>query len=282
MNTLIDIIGPTAYVYGDVDAKSMDLNDFMRRLTTNDTSNLILTDGVKHIHTTPCGNGIVVVHETPPRVHSMKWAAMKRGEAYEYTARTNQLGVAERRHRIALPYVILMPVIARHEFGAHGYGYTHTMCYFRNEPLTGLDDELFRPHLRNAASGDTGLSFLCQPFDRSGLYASDPCAVIAEVLRRLPSTFTTGFNGDISGNFFDRSPPPDPRLKHPDTWEAASLADPSFITKVNWHSPEIVYQQVGTINTLRKVMVVMNSRMGGMAASLEAHNHLDRIILNGR
>jgi hypothetical protein len=182
------------------------------------------------------GEGLIVVHETAPRLHALMWMSppsLAGGGAYRIV-------------HVALPYVVLVIVFVPDERGRQHLSFIHE-CYFRNEPLGSLDDMLLYPALLNCAPFQglhgVSLSLLCtQNLDRGSLTRildenrriNQSVALVVEHL--FESGFNRGLDRDARGSWFTRTiaAKVDPRLTSIESWEQTSLMDESFATGVPW------------------------------------------------
>ena len=108
-----------------------------------DTCGVILPDGVKCAWPVP--GGVILVHQTPPRVHGFEWIATDSQSEYGP-------GTSYRKVRLALPYVVVFAV-----FGGVARGIPilsqRSECFFANQPLEaeGLATPLCYPALLNCS-----------------------------------------------------------------------------------------------------------------------------------
>lgn len=167
-----------------------------------DTGDDVMPDGLRAVR----GDRDVCyfIVELPPGVHSVIWR--------EYRGR-NDWGPA-RTVRLAMPYVIISGWWSRNSFLAAAG------CYFRNEPITWLEDTLYVAPLPN-----TGGSHMC------GLdaYAYSLPAAVGRLKNAL---FGKQFNPDGHGNHHMACQDPD--INPVTNWEAKTKEDPTFVLRKQW------------------------------------------------
>jgi len=200
------------------------------------TSGVVLPDGVKFIESR--GPVTVWVHETPPRIHSLRWIA---GDS----ATPFGKGTKYRTVRIALPYLVVLAVFEPHEHGVQQLS-ARNECFFRVAPLTNADsDELLYPALLNCSkfTPSTGkpLSWICTAQMNRALFANEP-----DTAKRLRLSFQelmrclleTGFNFSSEhhegSSWFTESARVDPRVTTVEAWEKATAEAPMFVLDVPW------------------------------------------------
>jgi hypothetical protein len=199
-----------------------------------DTRDLVMPDGVKWVisrreHT-------IVLHQTPPAVHSLKWIAA--GSPAKYGPKTTY-----RQVRIALPYLIVFAVFLPRRDGRLRLGDANE-CFFRTEPLRSPDDELFYPALLNCSKFDSSerpLSWICTQnlvHTRLPLRAGINERVrqgLADLMRCL---LQTGFNYSSDehelSSWFTETTGVDPRVSSIERWEQATREDPMFVAEIPW------------------------------------------------
>jgi hypothetical protein len=199
-----------------------------------DTRDLVMPDGVKWVmsrreHT-------IIVHQTPPAVHSFKWIAS--GSPAKYGP-----GTAYRQVSIALPYVIVFAIFLPRRDGRLRLGDANE-CFFRTEPLRSPDDKLCYPALLNCSRFDSSerpLSWICT---QNLVHSRLPLAAgvnervrqgLADLMRCL---FETGFNYSSDehelSSWFTETTRVDPRVSSVERWEQATRKDPMFVAEIPW------------------------------------------------
>lgn len=222
--------------------------DFMETVTPRlpQTGELILPDGVRSLVSVP--GGLVLVHETPPAVHNLRWIAADSVEPYGPEARY-------RSARTAFPYLIVVAMYRRNGDLLELTNWNE--CFFRTGPLTSHDDRLLVPALLNCSrypgkkSGP--VSWICtQNMDWSTLSRErDPNRRLRRDLGALlEHLLATGFNlsSDIhegkSGFTETVETQVDPRVSSIDAWEQATAANPLFVLDVPWIDAGVTLRDV--------------------------------------
>ena len=250
------------------------VDDVLARLSPPrmSTEGVVLPDGVKAVLST--GRVTIWVHQTPPGVHNLRWIADDSSEPFGPEATYREV-------RIALPYVVVLAVFVRDPRGRLQLFHANE-CFFRNDPLTSLDDELLYPALLNCSRHENGngrpLSWICtQHVDAAALFKEE------DVNRRLRSglnlllhcLFDTAFNyssehheGD---SWYGASKDLDPRIAKIDDWEKATRDDPFFVTQIPWHPTE---------HTVRGVAERIMGLVGSGAGRPRTANDVARVVLH--
>jgi hypothetical protein len=209
-----------------------------------DTRGVVLPDGVKAVLSQ--GHVTIWVAERSPQVYAFKWIA--NGSHAPYGT-----GTQYRVVRLSVPYLIVLAVFMAGPNGHFTLSQSNE-CFFRNGPLTSLDDELFYPALLNCSKfrsqEGAPLSWICtQYLNRAFERETDPN-------RRARAAFTslmhclleTGFNYSSEhhegASWFGESRRVDPRLETVEAWEAASEQDPLFAADVPWLRTGFTVRQV--------------------------------------
>ena len=198
------------------------------------TRNLVWPDGIKSV-VSRAGH-TVLVHQTPPAVHSLRWIAadspIRHGD-----------GTIYRQVRIALPYVIVFAVFEPRRDGKIRLS-DRNECFFATKPLRGPDSPLYYPALLNCSKigrRNRPLSWICTQHLVHGRLPLN--ADLSERLRRgladiLHCLFETGFNYSSEAHeitsWFTESTRIDPRIRTIERWEHATRQDPMFVHGVRW------------------------------------------------
>jgi hypothetical protein len=183
------------------------------------------------------GTTAVVIHDTPHRVWNLKWLDEKSPAPYGPLATYRQV-------RLALPHVIVFAVFdidRRGTFQLSGFN----ECYFSNQALKSLGQELCYPALLNCSKVTSPdgrrLSWICtEQMQRPPRTASrDVNAQVQGALKALlRCLFETGFNFSSEHHegrsWFSESTRVDPRVASAKAWEAATRKDPYFVLDVPW------------------------------------------------
>jgi hypothetical protein len=220
--------------------RKMKVSELVRRIRPSvpDSSGAILADGVKCA--LPYPGGLVLVHQTPPRIHGFRW--IDADSKAEYGPKTSYRPV-----RLALPYVIVLAV-----FEGVGRGTPflsqRNECFFVNQPLEakGLDTPLCFPALLNCSvidRGDYPISWICTEHLSKKDFLGRPTLDaslrdgLGALLRHL---FESGFNRSseqhegASGFSASVDAAIDPRIANVEDWERATLEEPLFAIEVPW------------------------------------------------
>jgi hypothetical protein len=239
-----------------------------------DTGDVILADGVKAVLS---GGPLTVwVHQTPPRVHLLKWIA-------ERSTRPFGMGAEYRDVRIALPYLITLAVFAPAQKGASRLSGWNE-CFFRNAPLESMEDQLFYPALLNcskfAPPEGRPLSWICTQYLDSSSFRreADPSRAMRAAFRQLMSCLLdTGFNYSSEHNelssWFTESRGCDPRVAVIDRWQEETARDPLFVLEVPW---------LKTGFNVRQVVDRLLHNHHCTPAAISHSGDLSRIVFNHR
>jgi len=198
----------------------------------------ILPDGVKMIR--EAARGAVVVHQTPPRAHCLRWITTD--SPADFGA-----GAEYRKVRVSMPYVIVVAVFRVARTGRLELTGANE-CFFANKPLTTLDDPLCYPALLNVSKmpasrgNDVPLAWICtQYLDRSFQKIKEvgkrSRAGLQELLRHLyVDKFNRSSEQHEGSSWFGETVKAkvDPRLQSIEAWEQATRDDQMFATNVNW------------------------------------------------
>jgi hypothetical protein len=242
-----------------------------------DSAGAVLPDGVKAAF--PLANGVVLVHQTPPRVYSFRWIAADSEQEYGP-------GTRYRRVRLALPYLVVVAVFeqsARRALPSLG---SRNECFFLNQPLDvqGVETELCYPALLNcsrfAEDPRHPLSWICTQHLRppaADAGADTPERSLHAGLRALlHHLLESGFNRSSEhhelSSWFAESVKAriDPRIASVEDWEQATAADPLFVLDVPW---------LRTGHTLAKVVERIPGARPSDPRSRPSARDLTRIIL---
>jgi hypothetical protein len=250
------------------------LGDLMRKLTAArmDTGGVILPDGV--ISVLSQGNLTIWVHQTPPRVFSFKWIAPNSQAQYGP-------GTKYQTVKLALPYLVVFAVFAADDKGLPTLSGGNE-CFFRNDPLSSLDDELLYPALLNCSKftpqEGRPLAWICTQHLNPAKFAAEKDAG-----KRMRTAFKTlmhclletGFNYSSEhhegSSWFTESTKVDPRVATVEKWQAASEAAPMFALEVPWLKTGHTVRQLA-----ERIFKNMNARPSAVASSAD----LARLVFN--
>jgi hypothetical protein len=218
---------------------SMKLNLFFEKLLRPkmDTGGVVLPDCVKSVISR--GHITICVCQIPPRVYSLSWIAKDSKALYGKQAKYRIV-------RIALPYIYVLAVFSRMAYGR--IQLTHkNECFFRNEPLNSLNDELLYPALLNCSKFSTKegnpLSWICTQYLDLNLLSKNTDTnqyIRASISRLLSCLWETGFNWSSEkheGNsWFSETVrrSVDSRISSIEEWQKATEKDPLFVLDIPW------------------------------------------------
>jgi hypothetical protein len=235
---------------------------------------VVLPDGVKTFLSR--GRMVIWVHQMSPRVCSLRWIAEGSKAPYGPDA-------AYRLVRIALPYVCVFVVFRRIRGGRMELTHKNE-CFFRNKPLTSLDDKLMYPALLNCSKFRNGdrkpLAWLCTQHLNIELLAG--IAQENEYMRTalakvLSCLWDTGFNfsserheGD---SWFSETVrrKVDPRISSVKSWQEATEQDPLFAVDVPW---------LETGKSVREIADRIFDMNGAREMTFESARDLARLIFH--
>lgn len=210
-----------------------------------DTGELLLTAGVRAVRSR--GAVTVVVIERPPSLHRFNWIAADSRSRFG-------AGTKYREVTLALPYLVLLAVFTMGEGGRLTLAPGCNECFFRNEPLRSLDDELCYPALLNCSKfrvqEGRPLVWICtQYLDRSFDAECDLNARVRGGIKALlHCLLETGFNysseAHEGSSWFTESRGIDPRIATVEAWQEASLQDQFFALNVPWLKTGLSLRQV--------------------------------------
>lgn len=238
------------------------------------TGEILLPDGVKSVLSR--GPMMVVVHETPPRVHNLKWIARDSPAPFGPDARYHTV-------RLAQPYVVVLAVFCLGRDGKPVLTGSNE-CFYRVAPLKSLGDELCYPALLNCSRFEPQeghpLSWICTQYLKTDALAANPD--VNDRLRNsltalLKCLFHTGFNYSSehheTNSWFSESAEriDDHRVRTVENWQEATKEDPLFALNVKW---------LATGRSLREVVdrIFLNHGISGVVPTTS--NDIARFIFN--
>lgn len=254
----------------------LDLESLLSHLTVGGAAagqirDFVWPDGVK---ATVCrGSHVVLVHQTPPAIHSLRWID-------RHSTIRHGPGTIYRQVRIALPYLIVL--IGFEPCGAGRLRVSnHNEAFFRTEPLRSLDDPIFYPALLNCSKFDDTvhkpLSWICTQHlvrTRVPLEAGTNEQLRVGLKDLMHCMLESGFNYSSEehelSSWFTESRRVDPRVSTIERWEAATSKDPMFVHDVPWIP---VKQSVGQV-ARRSLSLQAGNRPNGLTSRT-----LARVIL---
>lgn len=244
-NTRKRMNGDEVYLHGDTvyavtpegQTASLKIAELFDRLAAPrmSTCGMVLPDGVKAVFSE--GHATVWVYECPPRVQTLRWIADDSPVPFGP-------GTTYRHVRLSLPYVIVLAVFTTAETGKLTLSRWANECFFRNAPLTSVDDPLSYPALLNCSKftppEGRPLSWICtQHLDRSFDREPDQNRRLRRGLTALLQTlFHAGFNysseSHEGASWYTESRGVDPRIATVDRWQTATAQSPLFVLDVPW------------------------------------------------
>jgi len=241
---------------------TMELSAFIEKLMPEPmgTGGMVLPDGVKA--SIPRDRARILVHETPPAVHNLRWIAddstRKFGEGTKY-----------RTVKVSLPYVIVLAVYTPGADGKPMLSHVNE-AYFRTAPLTDLSDELYYPALLNCSRFEPPeghpLSWICtQHLDLKGLLREPDAGKRMWLAFKalLSCLFATGFNYSSehheASSWYTESTRVVEDISPIERWEEKSSRDPLFVLDQPWLPTGLSVNQVlerifGNLNQSRKAI----------------------------
>jgi hypothetical protein len=237
-----------------------------------DTRGAVLPDGVKAVLSR--GSLTILVHQTPPGVHNLRWIANDSTENFGP-------GTKYRQVRIALPYLIVLAVFGPGEKGELQLT-GRNECFFRTEPLASVDDELLYPALLNISKFPNPdghpLAWICTEKLQRAKLAREPDInkrIQSGVEALLQCLLATGFNRSSEhheGNsWFTESCKADSRIATVEAWEKATDEDPLFVFDVPW---------LKTNHTVRQVAERTFDHLNATGPTIKTSSDLARIVFN--
>ena len=254
---------------------SMKVEDLCSRVgPAMSTGPVILPAGIKCV----LSQGPITLwfYEQSPRVHQLSWIASDSPKPFGE-------GAKYRKVRIALPYLVIVGTFAR-----DGAGFPRILCkdecFFRNEPLKSVDDELCFPALLNCSKWEDRdgmghpLSWICTQYLKKTNQMSRPnpgdrFQAGFEAVRYclLETSFNLSSEHHEDNSWFSESRKIDPRIKTVEEWEKNTAKDPLFVLDVPW---------IKTGYSVRKLADRIFQQNGANAGAVKTADDLARIIIN--
>ena len=254
---------------------SMKVEDLCARVSPGmSTGPVILPAGIKCVLSQ--GNITLWIYEQPPRVHQLSWIA-KDSPAHFGP------GTKYRNVRIALPYLVIAGTFYR-----DGNGMPNLLqkdeCFFRNEPLKSVEDELCFPALLNCSKWPDRnsmvhpLSWICTQYLKQTKQMASPkpedrFQAGFEAVRYclLETSFNLSSEHHEGNSWFSESKKIDPRIKTVEEWEKNTAKDPLFVLDVPW---------IKTGHSVAKLADRIFQQNGASAGAVKTADDLARIIIN--
>jgi len=256
---------------------SMPISDFIQTVApaSIQTLDVVLPDGFKAAMTRQ--NTTIVALEVPPRIHSLKWTM---------AAHESQGTPGYQTIKVSLPYVIILGMFRPDGCGGQCLD-QWAECFFRNEPLRSLMDELYYPSLLNCSKyTDWGkptskhpLSWICTQYLKFGDLTAiqNPCERFRQSCMSLVDCLLhTGFNhssernegqswyGEYESRKFDK------RITDVAEWQKATEQDPTFIMEMDWIPVEKTAGQV--------MSRMLDIRTGQSGQSMQTAEDVSRVV----
>ncbi len=213
--------------YAKLDGKKMDAQKFCGLVSKNTISGIgdePIPDNVKWL--IKAGDLTMYIIELKPELRRIKWVAENgddEGEGYK-------------KRKLATPYIVLAVPFVK------GQLHRALELFYRNQPLTSLDDPLYTCNLLNVSMGRSvegcqGLkTWVCtQYLQIGGLKAHSD--ILSEIISHI---FGGGFNRSsdrnegASGFSTYESQCSDKRVNNVTRWEKESEKNPRFVLEVDW------------------------------------------------
>jgi hypothetical protein len=246
----VNIEGPSVTtVSPEGETYALDLATLVEKVAppTYDTGDLAWFDGLKGVRS--CGRALVMIHQTPPKVHSLRW--IDNGSRSRYGPKTTYRDVS-----IALPYLVILAVFVADNNGFRLFGTNE--AFFRNEPLSDFSkDQLAFPALLNCSKftppEGKPLSWICtQHLDLDGL-AREPredlrmrngFRTLRECLLHTGFNYSSEEHEGASWYGESRAREVSEHIKTVEAWEKQTRKDPLFVLDVPWIESGLTVNQI--------------------------------------
>ena len=248
---------------------SMSVADLVTRMGPGiSTGPGVIPNGVRAILSQ--GGQTLVFWERPPHVASFQWIA-------EDSPRPYGPGTKYRTVRIALPYLLIAASFTREGNGVPELNTSANECFFRNQPLRSLDDELLYPALLNCSvmkSPNAPLAWICTQYLNHRHQSEDPICNGLESVRYclLETAFNLSSEHHEGNSWFGASKTKIPQVETVERWESETNKDPLFALEVPW---------LPTKHTVKQFAERTFKRLGAADTSIKTADDVARIILNG-
>lgn len=249
-------------------SNSMSLAKLAQRMGPGlSTGNSVIPNGVRAILSQ--GNQTLMIWERPPHVASLSW--IRHDSPVPYGP-----GTTYRQVRISLPYLLIVASLTRNGSSVE-LNTNSNECFFRNEPLRSLDDELLYPALLNCSvmkgSGDP-LAWICTQYLKKKTQLADPFANGLEAVRYclLETSFNLSSEHHEGNSWFGASKKVIPKIETVEKWEQSTNKDPLFATGVPW---------LPTQHSVKDFAARTFKRLNAADTGVKTADDVARIILNG-
>jgi hypothetical protein len=229
----------------------MPVNGFLDKLNSYEfsLSKTIIPDGVRAIHTV--GGVTVWVYERPPHIANYKWIAADSPSQYG-------AGTKYRFVKIAVPYTVICAT-----FTQDNTRLGQCECFFRNDPISDLTDELYYPAFLNCSkfqnnpikTGMQALSWICtQHVNYEGLPKNEEDRPLFLLEKLKSCLFETGFNlsseGHEGASWYGESSKVVKEISTVEKWEEITAQKIKqgeggiWITECDWIPAKITVEEV--------------------------------------
>ncbi len=254
----------------------MKLKDLLGLISTHGDRSLetggLLPDGVKLVRSR--GPVTVWTYQRPPQVHNLRWIAADSPVPFGK-------GSTYRSVRIALPYLVVLAVFITGRNNRLQLS-QYNECFFRNEPLKSVEDQLFYPALLNCSKFNPQeghpLSWICtanMDLRRLGRLPDENERMRGSMNALLHCLLETGYNHSSEHHeetsWFTESATVDPRVATVERWEQATAKDSLFVLDVPW---------LKTGRSLGQVIERIFDNAGSSRGRLATSNDLMRLMAN--
>ncbi len=237
------------------------------------TKDCVLPTGIKAVLSR--GPITIWVWEKAPCIQRLSWIA-------EDSPRPYGPNTKYRNVRISLPYLVIFAVFSR---GAAGLPYIVKTdeCFFRNEPLKSLDDELCYPALLNCSKLTnqnelTPLSWICTQYLKATKQmnsgkASDRFYAGFDAVRYclLETSFNLSSEHHEGNSWYGASKKEIKAIETIAAWEKSTAKDPMFVLDTKWIPAEHSVKQVAE-RIFKRTYAVNNT--------VKTSSDLARIVFN--
>ena len=163
------------------------------------------------------GDTTVVVVEQKPQIRTVMFSR-------SFINHFGGLGVVEQgrdeRFRLAFPYTLFVIRLIKGRVNAVGF-------FYRNEPLSSINDPVFAPNLPNIGAG----GWVCMG---SSFKLNKDTDLASQVEQVISYFWNSEFNVDLS-SWFQSMAKQSVELGTLKRWEKETERDPAFVLKVDWH-----------------------------------------------
>lgn len=167
------------------------------------------------------GHSTVVAIEQPPQIRRVS---------------VNDRVGGAKGYLLAFPYIVYLLLFYRGSF-------EEMRLYYRKAPLKSRDDPLLLPNLWNVSANESPLA-KCRACLR-GRPLFEDTSLSGQAQEAVEFFWNAGFGLEVEENCFQRAMKRDPLISSPQTWEAATKADPLFPLQVEWEDAKVTLRKAG-------------------------------------